>query len=107
MKQSASPYHGLRDRRNTCTATPFGGASPYLAKERTPWASSTSPCGGLYRRIGPCSAKQLVDGAGAEPDLLVVRAAQVDVVEHVKVPCRIAVLIEPDQRAGDVEVDLH
>ena len=53
------------------------------------------------------SAEQLVDVIGADPDLLVVLAAQLDVVEHVEVAVGLAVLVQPDQRAGDVERHPH
>src|SRR2546423_3575024 len=51
----------------------------------------------------PGSAEQAVDVVGADPHLLVVVLAELDVVEHVEVALRLAVLVQPDQRPGDVE----
>ena len=48
------------------------------------------------------SAEQAVDVVRAEADLLVVVAAQLDVVEHVEVAVGLAVLVQPDQRAGQL-----
>src|SRR3954451_19606327 len=53
------------------------------------------------------SAHQRVDHVGAEADLLVVLLADVDVVVHVEEVLDLAVLVEPDQRALDLEVHLH
>src|SRR5207247_2895738 len=44
------------------------------------------------------SAEQLLDVVGADPRLLVVVLAQLDVIEHVEVALRLAVLVQPDQR---------
>src|SRR3954468_1094928 len=53
------------------------------------------------------SAHQRVDQVGAEADLLVVLLADLDVVVHIEEVLDLAVLVEPDQRALDLEVDLH
>src|SRR3954470_10261229 len=53
------------------------------------------------------SAQQRVDEVGAEADLLVVLLADLDVVVHVEEVDGVAVLVEPDERAPDLEVDLH
>src|SRR4029077_20700154 len=59
------------------------------------------------RGQSPGSAEQAVDVVGADPDLLVVVLAQLDVVEHIEVALRLAVLVQPDQRPGDVEGHAH
>src|SRR5581483_2560818 len=53
------------------------------------------------------SAEQFGDRLGAEPDLFVVRLAELDVVVDVEMTSRIAVLIEPYQRRADDEEDTH
>src|SRR5580704_11896511 len=78
--------------------------SSHATSCRTPCSSQVSP--GVHL-VGPRSAEQLVDVVGADPDLLVVVAAQLDVVEHVEVAVGLAILVQPDQRAGDVERHPH
>src|SRR4051812_50212253 len=53
------------------------------------------------------SAQEAVDVVGAQADLLVVLLADVDVVVDVEVVHGVALLVEPDQRALDLEVHLH
>src|SRR4051794_9430255 len=53
------------------------------------------------------SAHERGDHVGPEADLLVVLLADLDVVVHVEEVLDLAVLVEPDQRAPDLEVHLH
>src|ERR1700678_1719224 len=53
------------------------------------------------------SAEEPVDVVGADAVGLVVVTAQRDVVEHVEGAVGLAVLVQPDQRPGDVEGHPH
>ena len=53
------------------------------------------------------SAQQLIDVIGSDAHLLVMRPDQLQIVVSIESPYRLAILIEPDQRPGHVEVDSH
>src|SRR5690606_22972800 len=53
------------------------------------------------------SADQTVDIVGTDADLVVMGAGIAHVVEHVVVPDRIALLVEPHQRPGNDEEHAH
>src|SRR6516225_1170252 len=53
------------------------------------------------------STDQSVDIIGADADLVVMRAGRGDIIIDVVMADRVAVLVEPHQRAGDDEEYLH
>src|SRR3954447_19320020 len=94
------------------TGSPVSGAArsnaaPPEASVHSPPISSRCCSRSTVVMLAPPSAQQRVDQVGAEPDLLVVLLAQVDVVVHVEEVLGVAVLVEPDERALDLEVHLH
>src|SRR3954451_4697473 len=81
------------------------GTPPAPAGRSRPSRSPTARATPVSRTAR--SAHQRVDQIGAEADLLVVLLADLDVVVHVEEVHDVAVLVEPDQRALDLEVHLH
>src|SRR5262249_51547705 len=82
-----------------------GSATTGTAARRSP-----GPCGPAAPAdapLHPGSAEQAADVVGAAPPPLVVALAPLDVVEHVEMALRLAVLVQPDQRTGDVEGHPH
>src|ERR1700735_385127 len=71
--------------------------------------SSPTPSGVTEKAMSmnPRLAEEAVHVLRADADLLVVLAAQLDVVEDVERPALLAVLVQPDERAGHVERDHH
>src|SRR3954466_2330663 len=81
------------------------GTPPAPAGRSRPSRSPTARATPVRRTVR--LAHERVDQVGAEADLIVVLLADLDVVVYVEEVLDLAVLVEPDQRALDLEVHLH
>src|SRR5574337_760253 len=94
-------------RASAIASTSAGWSLPRLTKRYETPASTSASRNALLAVYIARSANEARDHVRAEANFLIVRLAQRDVVVHVEIAGRIAVLVEPDERRVNVKEDAH